>query len=130
MKAMTFFLRQSFFLISFVFLINTNTKSEVRPEGFVIKFQDRKVEVLSPELKKKNSLYSVLIHNETSTDLLGKFKTSDANITFVKVYSQKSKTVEIKNGTNDTVSFVPLSPSFQEIPLVFGKASYEIPDNR
>lgn len=99
--------------------------SQVKTEGFIIQVNDRSVSVLSPE--KKNTLFSVIIENRSLSDQVGKFIVGSKILKFVSVASGKSETVEIENKSQTPVVFVPVSPAFQEVPLLFGKKAYEIP---
>jgi hypothetical protein len=99
--------------------------SQVKTAGFIIQVNDRSVYVLSPE--KKNPLFSVIVENRSLSDQVGKFIVGSKILKFVSVASGKSETVEIENKSQSPVVFVPVSPAFQEVPLLFGKKAYEIP---
>jgi hypothetical protein len=109
----------------FLFLVPILAFSQVKTEGFIIQVNDRSVYVLSPE--KKNSLFSVIVENRSLSDQVGKFIVGSKILKFVSVASGKTETVEIENKSNSSVVFVPVSPAFQEVPLLFGKKAYEIP---
>jgi hypothetical protein len=81
--------------------------------------------VLSPE--KKKNMFTVIVENRSLSDQVGKFTVGNKILKFVSVDSGKSETVEIENKSNTPVVFVPVSPAFQEVPLLFGKKAYEIP---
>ena len=49
---------------------------------------------------------------------------------FVSIKSGLSEAVEIENKSAENVFFVPVSPAFQEVELVFGKKVYEIPSKK
>ena len=83
------------------------------------------MKVLSPE--KKKPFFTVLVENRSLSDQVAKFMTKGKNLKFVSVPSGKSETVEIENKTEGAVYFVPLSPAFQDVELIFGKKAYEIP---
>lgn len=110
-----------FLLLLFPLLISAQSKVET----FIIQVQDRSMKVLSP--KKKKSIMTVLVENRSLSDQVGKFMIEGKNLKFVSVPSGKSETVEIENKSGATVYFVPLSPAFQEVELIFGKKAYEIP---
>ncbi len=99
--------------------------SQVKTQGFIIQVNDRSVYVLSPE--KKNALFSVIVENRSLSDQVGKFIVGSKILKFVSVASGKTETVEIENKSQSPVVFVPVSPAFQEVPLLFGKKAYEIP---
>jgi len=98
---------------------------QVKSEGFVVQINDRSMYVLAPE--KKKNFFSVIVDNRSLSDQVGRFIVGGKILKFVSVKSLKSETVEIDNNTTAPVIFVPLTPAFQEVPLVFGKKAYEIP---
>lgn len=110
-----------FILLLFPLMVSANQKVET----FVVQVQDRSLKILSPE--KKTSIMTVLVENRSLSDQVAKFTVAGKNIKFVSIPSGKSETVEIDNKTGATVTFVPLSPAFQEVELHFGKKAYEIP---
>lgn len=94
-------------------------------ETFVIQIDDRSMTVESP-LKHK-TLFSVIVENRSLSDQVGKFTVDGKNLKFVTIKSGKSETVEIENKTSSPLFFVPLSPAFQNVELIFGKKKYEVP---
>lgn len=99
--------------------------SQVKTENFVIQIQDRNMSVLSPETRK--NLFTVMIENRSLSDQIGKFIVQGKILKFVSVKSGQTEVVEIENKTSAHVVFVPVSPAFQEVELLFGKKAYEIP---
>jgi hypothetical protein len=97
-------------------------------DSFIIQIQDRSMKVSSPI--KKNNVLTVLIENRSLSDQVGKFMIKGKNLKFVSIPSGKNETIEIQNKEGATVYFVPLSPSFQEVELIFGKKVYEIPSKK
>ena len=81
--------------------------------------------IKSPE--KNHKIFSVLIENQRLSDQVGKLMIGYKNLDHVRVDSNRSKTIEIENDSSLPVVFVPLSPALQEVPLQFGKKTYEIP---
>ena len=108
-----------------LFLLPVMVFAQVRGEGFIITITDQRVGVLSPAAKK--TFYSVLVENKSLSDQVGKFVQGDKILKFISVQTGKSGVIEIENKTNNDVVFVPVSPAFQEVPLIFGKKAYEIP---
>ena len=108
-----------------ILLLSVNAFANVKTEGFIIQVNDRSMYVLSPD--KKKSMYPVLVENRSLSDQVAKFIVGGKILKFVSVKSGKTETVEIENKTDAPVSFVPVSPAFQEVPLMFGKKAYEIP---
>ncbi len=102
--------------------------AEVKPEAFIIYVTDDSMKVLSPLAHRP--LFSVIIDNKSLTDQVGKFTARGKNLKFVSVKSGQAETVEIENRGKDPVTFVPVSPAFQEVDLLFGKKAYEIPSKK
>lgn len=111
-----------------LFLFPILSFAAVKPEGFIIQIHDRSMVVLSPDSKK--NLYSVIVENQSLSDQVGKFIVKGKILKFVSVKSGKSESVEFENSTGAQVVFIPISPSFQEVPLIFGKKAYEIPSKK
>jgi hypothetical protein len=98
---------------------------QVKSEGFIVQINDRTMKVISPE--KPRSMFAVIVENSSLSDQVGKFTVGNKILKFVSVPSGKTETVEIENKSSAPVIFVPVSPAFQEVPLLFGKKAYEIP---
>jgi hypothetical protein len=113
------------FLLCLAFLLSLQASAAVKPGAFVVQIHDRSMAVLSPEAKR--AVFSVLVENHSLSDQVGKFVVGSRILKFVAVPSGKSEAVEIENKSAAPVVFVPVSPAFQEVPLVFGKKAYEIP---
>jgi hypothetical protein len=117
------------FLSLFIFfLILPIAHGNLKREGFLIQIGDRSFSVVSPQ--KREDIFSVVIENKSLSDQIGKFILNNKTIKHLAIRSGSSETVEIENKSKENVSFIPLSPAFQEIPLDFGKKAYEIPANR
>lgn len=99
--------------------------AQPKPETFVVQINDRSMNVWAME--KKKPLFAVLVENRSLSDQIAKFVVNGKTVKFVSVKSGMSETVEIENKTNTNVVFVPVSPSFQDVELVFGKKAYEVP---
>lgn len=108
-----------------IFFVPLMAFAQAKPEGFIIQINDRSMSVLSPA--KKRNLFSVIVENRSLSDQVGKFQVSGKTLKHISVQSGKSEVVEIENKTDTPVQFVPVSPAFQEVPLLFGKKAYEIP---
>ena len=109
----------------FLLLFPILSFAQVKPEGFIIQINDRSMYVLSPE--KTKMMFSVIVENRSLSDQVGKFIVGSKILKFVSVKSGKTETLEIENKSSSPVVFIPVSPSFQEVPLYFGKKAYEIP---
>ncbi len=112
----------------FLLLLPVLSFAQVKTEGFIIQINDRSMSVLSPV--KKKALFSVLIENRSLSDQVGKFVVGSKILKFVAVKSGKNEAIEIENKTSEPVVFIPVSPAFQEVPLMFGKKAYEIPSKK
>ena len=108
----------------FLFFVQV-AQAAPKAETFVITMKDRSMAVNAPD--KKKVLFSVLIENHSLSDQVGKFMVGGRNLKFVSVKSGQTEAVEIENKTSANVVFVPVSPAFQEVELIFGKKVYEIP---
>jgi hypothetical protein len=111
--------------MKWLLLLLTFTCFAASNEAFIVQIQDRSMNVISPETKR--NLFSVVVENRSLSDQVGKFIAGGKILKFVSVKSGKSETVEIENKTSTNVTFVPVSPAFQEVELLFGKKAYEIP---
>lgn len=111
--------------ICFLLLFPVLAFAQVKTESFIVQINDRSMYVLSPQ--KKKNMFSVIVENKSLSDQIGKFVAGNKTLKFVSVQSGKTETVEIENKTSAPVVFIPVSPAFQEVPLVFGKKAYEIP---
>lgn len=96
--------------------------------AFILKLTDKGISIQSPDNVMK--IFSVIIENQSLTDQVAKLVVGDDVVKFVRINSGRSETVEIENKTSKTIFFVPVSPSFQEVELKFGKKQYEIPAQR
>ena len=111
-----------------LFFLSGLAFAQPKTETFVIQIQDRSMSILSPE--KRKPVYSVLVENRSLSDQLGKFTVQGRILKYVSVKSGMTEPVEIENKTSANVFFVPVSPAFQEVELLFGKKAYEIPSKK
>ena len=116
----------NFFFSLLLFSAMAIAQSKV--ETFVIQINDRSMLILSPENAKK--MFTVLVENRSISDQIGKFIVKGKLLKYVSVKSGHSEPVEIENSTSSNVVFVPVSPAFQEVELLFGKKAYEIPSKK
>jgi hypothetical protein len=96
-----------------------------KTELFIIQVMDRKMAVISPDKERK--LFSVLVENRSLSDQVARFESRGKLLKYISVPSGKSESVEIENTSGSPVTFVPVSPAFQEVELIFGKKAYEVP---
>ena len=97
-------------------------------EVFVIQVMDRKMSVLSPDKERK--LFSVIVENRSLSDQVARFEARGRLLKYISVPSGKSESVEIENTSGAPVTFVPVSPAFQDVELIFGKKAYEVPPQK
>lgn len=98
-------------------------------DGFLVTAYDDRFRVLSPEKFKANM--EVVVENKTLVRLIGKIVLNNkASTHFLSIDSEKYQKVFIKLKKGDIIHFVPLSPSFQEVELIVGNKTYEIPPKK
>jgi hypothetical protein len=114
-------------LILFLIISGVAT-AQPKAETFVIQIRDRSMSVISPD--KQRNLFAVLVENHSLSDQVGKFIADGKLLKYVAVKAGKTEPVEIENKTSSNVVFVPVSPAFQEVELIFGKKAYEIPSKK
>lgn len=94
---------------------------------FLVTAYDERFKVISPEKFKPNM--EIVIENKTLVRLIGKITLNNRTVLeHVSIDSEKYKKINIKLKKGDILNFVPLSPAFQEIELVVGNKTYEIPE--
>lgn len=97
--------------------------------GFLITAYDDRFKVISPE--KFKSPMEVIIENKTLIRLIGKVVINNKNTNnYVSVDSDKYQKIIVNLKKGDLLHFVPLSPSFQEVELIVGNKTYEIPPKK
>jgi hypothetical protein len=97
--------------------------------GFVVTSYDDRIRIISPE--KFRSPMEVIIENKTLIRLIGKVVVNKKmNAGFASVEPDKYQRIMVNLKKGDLIHFVPLSPSFQEVELIVGNKSYEIPPKR
>jgi hypothetical protein len=109
----------------FLFLLPVIAQAAPQSEMFIIQVMDRKMSVVSPDKERK--LFSVLVENRSLSDQVARFESRGKLLKYISVPSGKSESIEIENTSGSPVTFVPVSPAFQEVELVFGKKAYEVP---
>ena len=120
-KVKTFFI----ILVWFVFSMNIAGSTE----SFVIKNYHGYFRVLSPKVF--NPRVNFIIENKTFTRMYGMIQNrTKKSVDHVSIEPNGFKTIPLELQKDDVVVFVPLSPPFQEVNLIFGKKMYEIPPQR
>lgn len=113
------------------FLISTSiaiAKYE-KADAFIVKAYDNRIKVLSPP--KYYSGIHVIIENKTLSKFLAQILTRDGKtIGFVSIAPGKFQSIQLNEKSDRDILLIPLSPGFQEIELLAGKKSYEIPPKK
>jgi hypothetical protein len=98
-------------------------------DGFLISAYDDRFKVISPE-KFKNSM-EVIVENKTLVRLVGKLMINrQSAASFLSVDPEKYQKAIVKLKKGDVLHFIPLSPAFQEVELIVGNKTYEIPPKK
>jgi hypothetical protein len=119
-----------FLLMLFIaFLYESQLFAIESSNGFVVTSYDDKIRIISPE--KFRSPMEVIIENKTLIRLIGKVVVNKKmNAGFASVEPDKYQRIMVNLKKGDLIHFFPLSPSFQEVELIVGNKSYEIPPKR
>jgi len=97
--------------------------------GFIITAYDDKFKVVSPE-KFKNPM-EIIVENKTLVRLIGKVIVNNKiNAGFTSIETDKYQRVMVDLKKGDLLHFVPLTPAFQEVELIVGNKTYEIPPKK
>jgi hypothetical protein len=98
-------------------------------DGFLVTALDERFKVISPE--KFKTTMDVVIENKTLVRLVGKLVINNTiNSNYFSIEPEKYQKVVINIKKNDRIHFYPLSPAFQEVELIVGNKTYEIPPKR
>lgn len=116
------------YFLLILFFIHYSSYASERSDAFLVKVYDQYVKVISPD--KVYSSVSIIIENHTLSNLTGKLVKGSADHTFVTIKPDKNKSILVKYQSQENLVFVPLAPAFQEVQLIVGKKSYEIPPQK
>jgi hypothetical protein len=98
-------------------------------DGFLISAYDDRFKVISPE--KFKTPMEIIVENKTLVRLVGKITINhQVIVSFSSVDSEKYQRIMVNLKKGDILHFVPLSPAFQEVELVVGNKTYEIPPKK
>lgn len=98
-------------------------------DGFLISAYDDRYRIVSPE-KFKSSM-EIVVENKTLSRLIGKVLLNHKkNVAFLSIEPEKYKKINISLKKEDILHFYPLSPAFQEVELIVGNKTYEIPQKK
>jgi len=118
----------SLFLLLFILLL-PEARAIESLNGFLVSGYDDRFRVVSPE--KYKSPMEVIIENKTLVRLIGKVMINSKSLAgFVSVEPEKYQKVMVNLKKGDVLHFIPLSPSFQEVELIVGNKTYEIPPKK
>jgi len=115
-------------LALFSLLFSLSLRSAELQETFVVTMYDKFVKVVAPD--KYHSRLSVILENKSLVKIYGKIEYGTSDPIFTAIYPQESRSIDIKPSESDKIIFTPMSPPFQEIELIFGRKSYEIPPQK
>jgi len=100
-----------------------------KSDAFIIRAFDDRFKVLAPAVFMPE--LNVIIENKTMLPLVGKLQTLRGRVlknTHLKSKGFMAEKLIVKK--HERIFFVPLSPPGQEVELIIGKKSYEIPPQR
>lgn len=118
-------------LVLFLLIVTaaTNATAIESLNGFLVSAYDERFRVISPE--KFRSPMEVIIENKTLVRLIGKVIVNSKTVAgYVAVDPEKYQRVMVNLKKGDILHFIPLSPSFQEVELIVGNKTYEIPPKK
>jgi hypothetical protein len=112
-------------IIIFVLLF-TEAYAQQRSDSFIIRMFDDKVRIVAPD--KRQDQVSLIIENSGLSKV---YASLEGRKHIYKVFSlepNSKKSFQLDEIVkNDNLTILPISPGFQEIPLIFGQKAYEIP---
>lgn len=98
-------------------------------DGFLVSAYDDRFKVVSPE--KFKAQMEVVVENKTLVRLIGKLTINNqSSFSYLSVEPEKFQKTNVKLKKGDVLHFIPLSPSFQEVELIVGNKTYEIPPRK
>ena len=98
-------------------------------DGFLVSAYDDRFKVVSPE--KFKAQMEVVVENKTLVRLIGKLTINNqSSFSYLSVEPEKYQKTNVKLKKGDVLHFIPLSPSFQEVELIVGNKTYEIPPRK
>lgn len=109
--------------------LSSTLQAYEKADAFMVTIFERSIKVLSPA--KFNNPQGIVLTNETLVKVVGKvIDENDKVLKFVSIEPGQFRSIEVKFKKNSKLYFVPMSPSFQEVELVFGKKAYEVPPKK
>ena len=100
-----------------------------KADAFIIRVYDKRFKVLAPAKFKKD--LNVIIENKTMVPLIGKLQTLKGRVLKnLQLETNGFIAIKLRVEKHERIFFVPLSPAGQEVELIIGRKSYEIPPQR
>lgn len=115
-------------LILLFLLFSVHAQAAEKSEAFLVTIFDRYVKVISPD--RAYSETSIIIENKTLSTIVGKIQRGKTDLHFLTLEPQHNKSFQVKVVGNEPLLFVPMAPASQEVQLLIGKKSYEIPPQK
>ncbi len=98
-------------------------------DGFLVSAYDDRFRVISPE--KFKAQMEIIVENKTLVRLIGKLTINNQkNVSYISVEPEKFQRTSINLKKGDVLHFFPMSPAFQEVELIVGNKTYEIPPRK
>ncbi|MGZ3787723.1 MAG: hypothetical protein ACXVLQ_04330 [Bacteriovorax sp.] len=120
------FLKTYFFFIA---LVGHGAFAIESSNGFLVTAYDERFKIVSPE--KFRTPLEVVVENKTLTRLIGKVVINNKTVAgYTSIDSDKYQKLSVNLKKGDILHFIPLSPSFQEVELIVGNKTYEIPPKK
>lgn len=117
---------KSLLIIFCLAAISSVLEAREKSETFMVFFLGDHVKVVSPDKLHRESF--VLIENKTLTKLVARIEAPLGNIIEqVAIEASARASYSLKDAFGERIYLVPLSPASQEVELIPGKDSYEIP---
>lgn len=116
------------FILAIFAIFLESTYANEKSSAFLVTIFDNYVKVVSPDKQLKET--SVIIENKTLTKVYGKIEKENSVLFHLAILPSELKSYPLKDIGSSSVSFVPLAPAFQEVQLMFGKKSYEVPPQK
>lgn len=109
-------------------ILSLSVSAQEKSDAFLVKVFDSYVRVISPD--KNYSMVSVIVENKTLSKVVGKIVKGKTDLSFITIDPDKTKSVQVKYSKDEPLFFVPLAPASQEVQLIVGKRTYEIPPQK
>ena len=121
-------------LIIFFFFFSSSLLAQSDVLSFYVALSEKGIRVESPQKleasqdkKLSTQKIAVIINNETLEKFYAALKNSEKVLERFSVKAQEKKVLEVDPKDMQGLEFLPVSPSYQEVPLRFSQGVYEIP---